>query len=50
MRSFTTTQAITTQKASPSAQPQQCSIRCTSVPKGHALKFTYQPSRVIAIG
>jgi hypothetical protein len=49
MRSTTkSTKTTTTQK--PLASAQQCSIRCTSVPKGYALSFKYQPTRTIAIG
>lgn len=44
----TATAITTTQK--PSASAYHCSIRCTSVPKGSALAFSYQPTRVITIG
>ena len=43
-----TNQTKTTQK--PAASARQCSIRCTAVPKGYALSFSYQPTRCIAIG
>ena len=45
---YQATTTISTQK--PLASAQQCSIRCTSVPKGSALVFHYQPTRTIAIG
>ena len=44
----TATTTIITQK--PSASANHRSIRCTSVPKGSALAFSYQPTRVITIG
>lgn len=44
----TATTTITKQK--PLASAYHRSIRCTSVPKGSALSFSYQPTRAITIG
>jgi len=40
----------TQQTASAAQQLQQPSIRCTFVPKGSVINFSYQPKRSIAIG
>jgi hypothetical protein len=50
MRSTNFYQATTISTQKPLASAQQNSIRCSSVPKGYALAFNYQPTRTIAIG